>query len=53
MLPTSCNSLANEILTNAHCLLPDFDIAKRLVETGKFKDSEPGPYRIFAVYTLG
>jgi hypothetical protein len=50
--PLSCNSLANEIQTNSYCLLPDFDTAKRLVETGRFKDSEPGPYRIFAVYTL-
>ena len=50
--PLSCNSLANEIQTNAHCLLPDFETAKRLVETGRFNNSEPGPYRIFAVYTL-
>ncbi|MBH0198818.1 MAG: hypothetical protein HP497_05260 [Nitrospira sp.] len=50
--PLSCNSLANEIQTNAHCLLPDFETAKRLVETGRFKDSEPDPYRIYAVYTL-
>lgn len=50
--PLSCNSLADEIQTNSHCLLPDFETAKQLVETGRFKDSEPGPYRIFAVYTL-
>ena len=50
--PLSCNSLANEIQTNSHCLLPNFDMAKHLVESGKFKDSEPGPYRIFAVYTV-
>jgi hypothetical protein len=50
--PLSCNSLASEIPTNSHCLLPDFETAKRLVETGRFKDSEPGPYRIYAVYTL-
>lgn len=50
--PLSCNSLAKEIQTNSHCLLPDFETAKRLVETGRFKNSEPGPYRIFAVYTL-
>lgn len=50
--PLSCNSLANEIQTNAHCLLHDFETAKRLVETGRFKDSEPDPYRIYAVYTL-
>ena len=50
--PLSCNSLAKEIQTNSHCLLPDFETEKRLVETGRFKNSEPGPYRIFAVYTL-
>jgi hypothetical protein len=50
--PLSCNSLANEIQTNSYCLLPDFDTAKRLIETRRFKNSEPGPYRIFAVYTL-
>lgn len=50
--PLSCNSLANEIPVNAHCLLPDFETAKQLIETGQFTNSEPGPYRIFAVYTL-
>jgi hypothetical protein len=50
--PLSCNSLADEIRTNSHSLLPDFETAKRLVETGRFKDSEPGPYRIFTVYAL-
>jgi len=50
--PLSCNSLANEIQTNAHCLFLDFETAKQLVETGSFNNSEPGPYRIYAVYTL-
>jgi GH35 family endo-1,4-beta-xylanase len=50
--PLSCNSLANEIQTNSHCLLTDFETAKRLVETERFNNSEPGPYRIYAVYTL-
>lgn len=50
--PLSCNSLASEIPTNTHCLLPNLETTKRLVETGRFNNSEPGPYRIFAVYTL-
>jgi hypothetical protein len=50
--PLSCNLLANEIQTNAHCLLPAFETAKQLIETGRFNNSEPGPYRVFAVYTL-
>jgi hypothetical protein len=29
--------------TNSHCLIPDFDTAKQLDETGRLKDSEPGP----------
>lgn len=50
--PLSCNALAKEIEVNAHCLLDTFDIAKNALESGLFKNSEPGPYRIFAVYTL-
>jgi hypothetical protein len=50
--PLSCNSLATSIQTNSHCLLSSFDDAKRFVEAGMFNDSEPGPYRIFGVYTL-
>jgi len=49
--PLSCNSLASEIETNGHCLLPSFARAKELLEEGKFASSEPGPYRIFAVYS--
>lgn len=50
--PLSCNSLASEIETNEHCLLASFDVAKQLLEEGKFESSEPGPYRIFAVYSV-
>lgn len=50
--PLSCNSLASEIETNEHCLLPSFEKAKELLEEGKFENSEPGPYRIFAVYSV-
>ena len=50
--PLSCNGLAEEIPTNPHCLLDDLQTAKTLLETGAFKNSEPGPYRIIAVYTL-
>lgn len=51
--PLSCNSLASEIATNRHCLLDSKDEAIRLIEDGHFENSEPGPYRIFAVYSLG
>jgi hypothetical protein len=50
--PLSCNSLASEIETNEHCLLPSFETAKELLEEGRFENSEPGPYRIFAVYSV-
>jgi hypothetical protein len=50
--PLSCNYLAMKIPVNRHCLLGSFEEAKRLVESGAFDHSEPGPYRIFAVYSV-
>lgn len=50
--PLSCNSVAREVGTNEHCLLICLEEAKRLLEEGKFKNSEPGPFRIFAVYSV-
>lgn len=50
--PLSCNALAEEVETNRHCLLSSFQQAKELLDQGKFKNSEPGPFRIFAVYTV-
>jgi hypothetical protein len=42
--------MAEEIATNEHCLLVSFDEAYEKLSTGAFKNVEPGPYRIFAVY---
>ena len=50
--PLSCNSLASEVETNSRCLLPSFEQARKLLENGTFNNSEPGPYRIFAVYSV-
>jgi hypothetical protein len=50
--PLSCNSLAETIPTNKHCLFSIFEDAKLAIETGKFENGEPGPYRIIAVYTV-
>jgi hypothetical protein len=50
--PLSCNGLAKEIETNRHCLLSSLEDAKGLLETGRFARCEPGPYRIFAVYSV-
>ena len=49
--PLSCNSLATEVETNPHCLLASFDRAQKLLEEGGFRNAEPGPYRILAVYS--
>ncbi|HEY2168497.1 MAG TPA: hypothetical protein VGJ30_02655 [Candidatus Angelobacter sp.] len=48
----SCSSLARELPTNAHCLFTSFNEAKANVGQGAFNESEPGPYRIFAVYSV-
>lgn len=50
--PLSCNYLARELLTNSHCLFQSFDQAETNVTKGAFKDGEPGPYRIFSVYSV-
>jgi len=50
--PLSCNSLASEVETNRHCLLASLELARQLLEAGRFDATEPGPYRIFAVYSV-
>ena len=50
--PLSCTGLAAEVTVNWHCLFESFEQAKRALERGQFVDSEPGPFRIFAVYTV-
>jgi hypothetical protein len=50
--PLSCNGLAAGVETNSHCLLTSLEVAQRLLDSGAFKNSEPGPFRIFAVYTV-
>lgn len=50
--PLSCNHMAAEIKVNSHCLLDSFEEAKRLIESGKLHQCEPGPYRIFGVYRV-
>lgn len=50
--PLSCNSLAAEVETNTRCLLQSFEQARALLENATFSNSEPGPYRIFAVYSV-
>lgn len=50
--PLSCNGLAESIEVNEHCLLRSLEEARQLLESGAFENSEPGPFRIFAVYCL-
>ena len=50
--PLSCNCMAQELPVNRFCLFEDFTTAHEAVATGKFENSEPGPYRIFAVYAV-
>ena len=49
--PLSCNSLAEVLSTNAHCLFDSFEETQTDLANGAFKDSEPGPYRVFSVYS--
>jgi hypothetical protein len=50
--PLSCNALAAEIPTNTHCLFDSFEDAEAKLESGAFREGEPGPYRIYSVYTV-
>jgi hypothetical protein len=50
--PLSCNGIAEEIRTNQHCLLESFAEAYDRLSGGAFNNAEPGPYRIFAVYSV-
>jgi hypothetical protein len=50
--PLSCNDLAKTIRTNEHCLIESLEEAKHRLQAGDFDNSEPGPFRIFAVYTI-
>jgi hypothetical protein len=50
--PLSCNNLAATIMTNRHCLFASFEEAKAHIEGHGFDNSEPGPFRIFAVYSV-
>lgn len=50
--PLSCCSMAKHLQTNSHCLFESFDEAWTNINSGKFAGGEPGPYRIFAVYSV-
>lgn len=48
--PLSCNSIANEIVLNKHCLFDEFSAAKGAIDSGRFGGGcEEGFYTIFSV----
>jgi hypothetical protein len=51
--PLSCCSRAEDIMVNPHCLFRTFAEAKEAIDRGLINrsNSEPGPFRIFSVYT--
>lgn len=50
--PLSCNSIAEEVRTNQHCLLDTLDEALTALMSGAFEKAEDGPYRVYAVYSV-
>ena len=50
--PLSCNRLVEELAVNRHCLIDTFDAARKAIDEGRFSNSEPGPFRIVAVYEI-
>lgn len=50
--PLSCNRMAEELVTNSHCLFASLEEADMHLKNGTFSNSEPGPYRIFSVYSV-
>ena len=50
--PLSCNGLAQNFETNEYCLIGSFKEAEDGLNGGDLLKGEPGPYRIFSVYSL-
>jgi len=50
--PLSCNLLAARLTVNQHCLFDSTEEAVAALTAGLFNDSEPGPFRIVAVYQV-
>lgn len=50
--PLSCNGLSAQLAVNEHCLFSSFEAARTALNAGKFDNSEPGPFRILAVYEV-
>ncbi len=48
----SKNSFGENPAALYHCLIPSFDEAETNINNGLFTKCEPGPYRIFSVYSV-
>jgi len=48
----SCNRMARTLPVNRHCLFDDLEQARACLEQRIFKDCEPGPCRLIAVYRI-
>ncbi len=44
--------VADVVEANEHCLLPSLERARQSLNEGRFDKTEPGPFRIFAVYSV-
>lgn len=52
--PLSCNSIANDLPVNEHCLLDDLEGAIRAIDAGAFGGGcEEGVYTVFSVHRVG
>ena len=50
--PLSCNSIAAHVRTNEHWLFDTEEEAIASLAGGAFREGEPGPYKIYAVYLV-
>ena len=50
--PLACNSIAETLAVNEHCLFSTLDQAVKAIEAGGFEKGEPGVYKIYSVYLV-
>jgi hypothetical protein len=50
--PLSCNAVAEDMPVNRHCLFDSFEAAKQAIDGGAFANTEPGSFRIMAVFAI-
>jgi hypothetical protein len=47
--PLSCNYMAQEIVTNEHCLLENLAMAEQVAQRFSVEEPEPGPYYVVEI----